>query len=71
MSLSEHPFSWKQTKAGKLLIYRGGDLVMIVSPEKAEPVIAKLGFDPEADQQVMARITGQYRMGNERVGKRK
>lgn len=67
MSLSENPFEWETTKAGKLMIYRGGKLVMIVSPDKAAPVIAKLGQDEDTDQQVLARITGQYRMGNERV----
>lgn len=69
MSLSDHPFEWKRTKSGKLMIYRGGELVMIVSPEKALPVLAKLGTDPEKDQQILARVTGQYRMGNERIGK--
>lgn len=70
MSLSEHPFSWKQTKAGKLMIYRGGELVMIVSPDKATPILAKLGVNDDSDQQILARVTGQYRIGNERMGKR-
>ena len=69
MSLSENPFEWTKTKAGKLMIYRGGDLVMIVSPDKATPILSKLGRDPETDQQVLARATGQYRIGNERMGK--
>lgn len=71
MSLDDNPFDWQVTKAGKLMIYRGGEFVMIVSPDKAAPVLAKLGNDPEADQQILARITGQYRMGNERMGKSK
>lgn len=69
MSLSENPFEWKQSKAGKLMIYRGGELVMIVSPEKALPILARLGVDSDEDQQILARVTGQYRMGNERMGK--
>lgn len=68
MSDFPKPFEWTQTKAGKLMIYRSGELVMIMSPEKAAPILAKLGRDPEADQQVLARATGQYRMGNERMG---
>lgn len=67
MSLSDHPFEWRQTKAGKLMIYRGGELVMIMSSDKATPLLAKLGNDPDRDQQILARATGQYRMGNERV----
>lgn len=70
-SLNDHPFEWQQTKAGKLMIYRGGELVMIVSPDKATPILAKLGGSPESDQQVLARVTGQYRIGNERMGKMK
>lgn len=71
MSLSEKPFAWKQTKVGKLMIYRGGELVMIISPEKSVSIIAKLGVDDETDQQVLARATGQYRIGNEREVKAK
>lgn len=71
MSLDDHPFEWTQTKSGKLMIYRGGELVMIVSPAKAAPILAKLGLDSDTDQQVLARVTGQYRIGNERMGKSK
>lgn len=66
MALADNPFEWSITKAGKLMIFRGGKQVMIVSAAKAEAIIAKLGVDDETDQQVMARVTGQYRMGNER-----
>lgn len=69
MPLADNPFEWTQTKAGKLMIYRSGELVMIISPEKAAPILAKLGLDDDTDQQVLARATGQYRMGNERMGK--
>ena len=67
MALADNPFEWKQTKSGKLMIYRGGELVVIISSEKASAVLARLGVDAETDQQVLARATGQYRMGNERV----
>ena len=71
MSLSVDPFEWQVTKAGKLMIYRGGELVMIVSSEKTAPILAKLAVDDETDQQILARVTGQYRMGNQRMGKSK
>lgn len=67
MALADNPFDWQVTKAGKLMISRGGKQVMIVSASKAEAIITKLGVDDETDQQVLARATGQYRMGNERV----
>lgn len=66
MSLDEKPFDWIVTKAGKLIIYRGGKQIMIVSSKKAEAIVSRLGNDPDEDQQIMARLTGQYRMGNER-----
>lgn len=69
MSLADNPFEWSKTKAGKLMIYRAGELVMIISPEKASPILEKLGHDADTDQQVLARATGQYRMGNERMGR--
>lgn len=71
MSLSVDPFEWQVTKAGKLMIYRGGEWVMIVSSEKAAPILARLAVDDETDQQILARVTGQYRMGNQRMGKSK
>lgn len=69
MSLDENPFDWQVTKAGKLIIFRGGKQIMIVSEKKAESIIATLGIDPDEDQQILARVTGQYRMGTERMGK--
>lgn len=67
MGLEDNPFDWKVTKSGKLIISRGGKQVMIVSLVKAEAIITKLGIDADQDQQILARVTGQYRMGNERV----
>lgn len=66
MALADNPFDWQVTKAGKLIISRGGKQVMIVPANKAEAILARLGVDHDTDQQVMARVTGQYRMGNER-----
>lgn len=65
------PFEWQVTKSGKLLIYRGGQLVTTLSAEKAETVVTKLTDDDEANQQVLARATGNYRRGNERLGSSK
>ena len=69
MSLEDNPFDWQLTKAGKLIIFRGGRQVMIVSEKKTKAIIAKLGINPESDQHILARVTGQYRYGNERTAK--
>lgn len=67
MSLVENPFDWKRTKSGKLLVYRSGKLIMTVSGKRADAAAAMLGVDPEADQQLLARLTGNYKHGNERL----
>lgn len=67
MPLSDDPFEWKVTKAGKVIVYRGGKQIMIVAAKKAEPLLSKLGRDSNEDQQILARVTGQYRIGNERL----
>ncbi|MCO5219245.1 MAG: hypothetical protein M9953_14830 [Thermomicrobiales bacterium] len=61
------PFEWHAAKSGKLLIYRNGVLVTTISGDKAAPIIAKLGDDENANQQILARATGNYRRGNERL----
>lgn len=61
------PFEWQVTKAGKLLIYRNGALVTTISEDKAAPIVAKLSDDEDANQQILARATGNYRRGNERL----
>ncbi|MBL8931920.1 MAG: hypothetical protein JNL54_17505 [Kineosporiaceae bacterium] len=61
------PFDHRITKDGKVLISRGGRLVVTLAGAKAARVIALLGRDEDSDQQVLARATGNYRRGNERT----
>lgn len=67
MGLTDDPFDYQWTKSGSLLVYRGGKLIVTVSGAKADAVRDRLGVDPERDQQILARITGNYRRGNERI----
>lgn len=61
------PFDHRITKDGKVLISRGGRLVVTLAGAKAARVIALLGRGEDNDQQVLARATGNYRRGNERT----
>lgn len=66
MSLEDDPFDYQITKSGVLLIRRGGRTVMELGGKKAAALIPKLGRSHESDQQQLARVTGNYRHGNER-----
>ncbi|WP_407318643.1 hypothetical protein UQW22_18315 [Isoptericola halotolerans] len=70
MSLQDDPFDHRVTKDGRVLVSRGGRLVVVVSGAKAARLIALLGQDEERDQELLARATGNYRRGNERRGHR-
>jgi hypothetical protein len=66
-SLAEDPFEYRVTKDGSILISRGGRQIAIVAGTRAARLITRLeSGDEEAQQQALARITGNYRHGNER-----
>jgi hypothetical protein len=66
MGLDDDPFGYRVTKDGRILVSRGGRLVVTVAGAKAERLIGMLGADPAQDQELLARATGNYRRGNER-----
>jgi hypothetical protein len=66
MGLDDDPFGYRVTKDGRILVSRGGRLVVTVAGSKAERLIGMLGADPAQDQELLARATGNYRRGNER-----
>ena len=68
MGLDDDPFSYRITKDGRVLVSRGGRLVVTVAGARAERLVAELGDSDELDQQLLARATGNYRRGNERRG---
>jgi hypothetical protein len=66
-ALTENPFDFQITKAGTVLISRAGRQVAIVGGSRAVRLIAQLeAGDVDAQQQALARITGNYRRGNEK-----
>jgi hypothetical protein len=57
-------FSCKQRKSGDVVISHHGRVATILRGQKARSFLTKLvGSD---EQEVMARVTGNYKRGNER-----
>jgi hypothetical protein len=66
MGLADDPFSYQVTKSGEVRISRGGRVVVTVRGAQADRLAARLGAGDESDQQLLARVTGNYKRGNER-----
>ena len=66
MPLADSPFAYRIPQDQRVLVRRGGRQVAVVAGSRAVRLIAALGRDDDADQQLLARVTGNYRRGNER-----
>jgi hypothetical protein len=66
MGLADDLFSYQVTKSGEVRISRGGRVVVTVRGAQADRLVARLGAGDESDQQLLARVTGNYKRGNER-----
>lgn len=66
MSLDTDPFDYRITKSGDVLVSRGGRVVVTVRGAQARKLVGELGRDDDHDQQLLARVTGNYKRGNER-----
>jgi hypothetical protein len=67
----DDPFDYRVTKSGQVLISRGGRQVVTVAGARAARLIAILGSaeangDEDAAQLALAKVTGNYKRGNER-----
>jgi len=61
-------FDFRAHKSGDLAIRRGGRVVTVLRGEAARAALVRLSsLPPPAQQQLMARLTGHYRQGNERA----
>lgn len=64
----DDPFSYRATAAGEVRIERGGRVVTVLRGAGAQAFLRKVDGASEAERQLaMARATGNYRRGNERV----
>ena len=69
--LDEEVFSYKITKDKKVFISYGGKQVTTLSGKKAEDFIKKIqSAQGKEAQLIMAKITGNFKRGNEKLFKR-
>jgi len=69
--LDEEIFTHRATKDGKVFISYEGKQVMIISGKKAADFIAKMqGAEGKEAQLIMAKITGNFKRGNEKLFKK-
>jgi len=68
--LKEEPFSYKISKDNKVFIFWHGKQVMILKGKESEKFIAKIEkADKMEAQLIMAKITGKFKHGNEKIKK--
>ncbi|MFI5321834.1 MAG: hypothetical protein ACHQ6V_19835 [Myxococcota bacterium] len=65
---SELGFTFAHRKSGDVAISRGGHVVTTLRGERAADFLARLAGGADA-QQLMARATGNYGRGNERLAR--
>jgi hypothetical protein len=69
-TLEENPFSYQQYKNGNISICWKEKEVMILKNKKAEAFLSQISGKLQFDEQMaMAKITGNFKRGNEREGK--
>lgn len=66
MGLEDDPFTWQVTEDGRVLVFRGGQQVSVVAGTRADRLLPRLTASPESAQEALARVTGDYRRGNEK-----
>lgn len=65
--LKEEPFSYKVTKSNKILVYYEGRQIMMLGEKDTKKVISKLNNKNRFEQQlILAKVTGNFKHGNER-----
>ena len=61
-------FSFRQTKGGDVTIFRNEQAVTVLRAASAHSFLTEIrGSSLTEQQQLMARITGNYKRGNERL----
>ncbi len=65
--LEDFPFSYRESKSGKVFISWRDKQVMILNGKKAESFLTRIASLDDLEQQlVLAKITGNFKRGNER-----
>jgi hypothetical protein len=67
---SDLGFTFRATKNGEVFLHHRGKLATTLRGEAAAEFLADIdGADADEQQQIMARATGNFRRGNERLAK--
>jgi hypothetical protein len=67
-SASDLGFTYRRRKAGVVEVLHHGRLASTLRGAAAQDFLAEVeSSDPSAAQQLMARLTGNYKRGNERL----
>ncbi|PGS55942.1 hypothetical protein [Bacillus sp. AFS041924] len=72
--LSEEPFTYQTTKKGTVVIYYKGKQIKIIKDSEAERFIERINEVEDnilEEQLLLAKITGNFKRGNEKIGKNK
>lgn len=68
--LDEEPFSYKVMKDNKIFIYWNGKQVSILKGKESEQFLSKIQNKSTKEiQLIMAKITGNFKRGNEKNNK--
>lgn len=69
-SLEDSPFSFRQYKNGGVSVFYKDREVTVLNGKNAEKFLSRIENADEMESQlIMAKITGNFKHGNERVGK--
>ncbi|MDP5276521.1 hypothetical protein [Chengkuizengella axinellae] len=65
--LKESPFSYKITKANKVMIYWDNRMIKTLSEKESKKFLSNIeGKDEFGIQLILAKLTGNFKRGNER-----
>ncbi len=70
--LDEEPFSYKVQKDQKIHLFWEGKSVKIIKEVEAKKFLARMesAADMKEQQLIMAKLTGNFKRGNEKVAKK-
>ncbi len=71
MSVAFQEFDYRITKEGRVRVFRAGRLVKQLGDKESRRFVGRISALPEDKIQIeLARVTGNYRRGNERPEKK-
>ena len=71
-ALEEQPFSYQMSKDGTVRIFRSNRLATTLRGQEAARFLSKIAsVEEKSAQLIMAKITGQFKFGNEKERRQK